>query len=133
VKIQIRLFLLLFFAVNLSCNKTSSPTLSQSKVQLSINEVVSAPVIVRLQKNEGTVLAELKLSFEGDERIESQLTSKQETVQNLVIQTVSDFSYSDLTSEAGKLRFQKQLLSSINQFVDKKSFEKINILEVKEI
>lgn len=130
---RIKLFIIIIFAASVSCNKASTPTLTKSKVQASKNEIISAPVIVRLQKNEGTVLAELKLSFEGDREMESHLSKQHETVQNLVIQTVSEFSYSDLNTRSGKQRFQKQLLSSINQFVDKKSFEKINIIEIKEI
>lgn len=102
-------------------------------MQVSTNKVIPAPVIVRLHKDQISVLAELKLSYEGDSNMESRLNEQKETVQNLVIQTVSGFSFAELNSKSGKNRFQRQLLSSVNQFLDKKSFDKISVLEIKEI
>jgi len=119
--------------VTVSCDKVPKLKSEPVKTQKSANEFLSAPLIVRLQKGQGTVLAELKLSFEGGKKIESQLSAQKETVQNLVIQTVSGFTYDDLQSKNGKTDFQTQLLSSINDFVDSASFEKINVIEIKEI
>lgn len=130
---QTRLLILIFLATSLSCKKVSIPTSNKTSIQKSSTEILSAPLIVRLQKGEGSVLAELKLSFEGQKKIAIQLSEQKETVQNLVIQTVSEFSFESLNSQSGKQSFQKQLLSSINEFVDNKSFEKINIIEIKEI
>lgn len=133
MKTHIRLIIFITFAASLSCNKASSPVREQSNVQVSTNKVIPAPVIVRLHKDQISVLAELKLSYEGDSNMESRLNEQKETVQNLVIQTVSGFSFAELNSKSGKNRFQRQLLSSVNQFLDKKSFDKISVLEIKEI
>jgi len=130
---QTRLFILTFLLATVSCDKVSHLKSTPVKIQKSAKEVLPAPLIVRLQKGKGTVLAEMKLSFQGSKRIESHLNEQKETVQNLVIQTASDFTYDDLQSSHGRADFQVQLLSSINDFVDSTSFKKINIIEIKEI
>jgi len=130
---QTRLFIFLLIATNLSCYKATTPTVEKSKTQVSKTEVLPEPLIVRIKKDEATVLAQLSLRYEGSDDIKLRLSEKKETVQNLVIQTVSEFSFSELQSRSGKKEFQKQLLNSINQFVGKKTFERIDILEIKEI
>jgi len=116
-----------------ACNERSSLKKNESKNHAVQKQVFLAPHIVRVQKGDESVLARLQLGFEGDHKIGDHIEQQKETLQNLVIQTVSEFKLGDLQTPSGKVEFQRQLLSSLNQFVDTRSFEKINIIEIEEI
>ena len=116
-----------------SCKQQSAKGSGAAQIAYRYEKEVIQPVVVRLETERSSVLAEIKLKFSGSKKIEAYLDAQKETVQSLVIQTVSGFSYSDLRSNRGQSDFQKQLLSSINQFVGNNHFEDINIVELKEI
>lgn len=96
-------------------------------------EVLAEPLIVRVQSKEESKLASLSLSYQGRKNIQTHLKAQKETVQNLIIQALGDFKFEHLSTDKGKLQFQKTLLTSLNQFVDAETFVKINVLELKEI
>jgi flagellar basal body-associated protein FliL len=91
------------------------------------------PMIVRVQGEEESKLASLKLSYTGCENLKKQLNSQKETLENLVIQTLSDYKFESLRTEKGKDLFQKKLLTSLNQFVEGRELVRIDVVEFTEI
>lgn len=117
-----------------SCNQKKNIADFSSTTPLEKYEQVSLdPMIVRVQGKDESKLASLKLSYTGCENLKKQLNSQQETLQNLIIQTLSNYKFESLRTEKGKSLFQKKLLSSLNQFVEGRELVRIDVVEFTEI
>lgn len=109
-------------------SKTEQKSQNQNYVS-----VQAKPLIVRLQGEQNSKLASLSLTYKGRKGLREQLSQKQATVQNLIIQTLGDFKFEELETRRGKAEFTKTLLTSLSRFVDRKTFVEVDILNLKEI
>lgn len=99
-----------------------------------VERYVSDPLIVKLNFEENDEkLAAVSVSITGQEGVKDLIGEKKEHIQTLLITTLADFSFENLKSEDGKMKFQKKILKNLSLFVDKNKFLMVDLVEVREI
>ncbi len=128
-------FIFIFFLIiGVSCNqKKEGQKISFTHEILPVEVIKPEPFIVKIQDKESSKIMSLSLKYSGANGLKKSLAGQKEAVQNLVISVLSDYDLKQLNTEKGKRRFQKNILTSLNEFIAENKFIKVNLLKIEEI
>lgn len=117
-----------------SCHKKNVTTKVEPKKEVSLFASHDAkPIIVRVQDEVNSKIMSMTLKYSGKNGFVKNLEEQDDAVQNLIIAVLSDYQLKDLRTNKGKRNFQKNILTSLNEFVAENKFVGVELLGLKEI
>jgi flagellar basal body-associated protein FliL len=132
--------LILIITLTSSCSKKSSEVTKRStdSVALSVSyeKFVDDRVTLTLPQtdlNESSAVVSLQISYTGKEGIKDVFQENESLILDLIRTKAASFSLNELRKGDGLTRFEGELLDSINTFIAKDLFVKVQVSDIKEI